>query len=602
MYYPEEVVEEIREKNDIVDIISGYIALKKQGANYFGLCPFHNEKSGSFSVSPQKQMFYCFGCHKGGNVFTFVCEYENFSYPEAIRYLGERAGVKLPEIEYSEEAKKANNKKQTLLDINKDAAVYYYKLLRNEPGVNGLNYFTNRELSEETMKKFGLGFATPRTNDLVAYLKSKGHKDEDIIDSGLVLYNEKYGMTDKFINRVMFPIMDASGKVIGFGGRVMGSTEVDANTGVKIPKYLNSPETMIFDKSRNLYGLNFARTSRKDYFILCEGYMDVIAMHQAGFIEAVASLGTAFTSKQALLIKRYVKSLYFAYDSDEAGVNAAVRAIDILREVGLSGKVINMQPYKDPDEFMKNLGVEEFQKRIDEAENGFIFEIRTISKKFNLNDPDDKTKFHKEIVFKLLTFEDADERDNYLEAVSRAFDINPDNLKKLLAKEAALGQERAKRRMSQSVSYEKERDGEIKKEAPEGKAQRVLLTWLIEEPSLYHKIIKYITLDDFTDELYKSVAERLFDDIEKGINNPAGIISLFQDPEQQRRVAEIFNTKLDAIETDEEKKTALKDAVLLVKRNSFNSLYAASGSENGVLSKIIEARKKIEELQRMKSL
>lgn len=599
MYYPEDLVEEIREKNDIVDVISGYVALKRQGANYFGLCPFHNEKSGSFSVSPQKQMFYCFGCHKGGNVFTFVCEYENFTYPEAIKYLGEKAGVSLPEIEYSEEAKQAKNKRQNLLDINKDTATYFYYLLRNEPGSTGLKYLKDRALSEETMKKFGLGFASARNSDLVAYLKSKGHSEEDIRESGVATYNEKYGLSDKFINRVMFPIFDSSGKVIGFGGRIMGEAVKASENGPKIPKYLNSPETMIFDKSRNLYGLNFARSSRKDYFILCEGYMDVIAMHQAGFTEAVASLGTAFTSGQALLIKRYVHSLYFAYDSDDAGVNAAVRAIGILREVGLSGKVINMQPYKDPDEFIKNLGTDEFQKRINEAENGFIFEIRVLMRDFNQDDPDEKTRFHKEIVKKLLTFEEADERENYLEAVARAFSINPDNLKKMLANEAAKGTNVNRRRVTQNDYQNKTA---VTKESAENKSQRVLLTWLIEEPGMYEKVKQYITVDDFTDELYKSVAELVFAEIETGAVNPAGIISKFTDTEQQRKVAEIFNTKLDAIDTDEEKKVALHDVVLNVKTNSFNNLYAMSGSNKNVLMQIIEVKKQIELLKRSSTL
>lgn len=592
MYYSEEVVEEIREKNDIVDVISGYVSLKKQGANYFGLCPFHNEKSGSFSVSPHKQMFYCFGCHKGGNVFTFICEYENFSYPEAIKFLGEKAGVKLPELEYSEEAKRNQNKKQALLEINKEAAKYYYYLLRHNPGEVARNYFKKRQLSDETLNKFGLGYSTSQAKDLVNYLKSKGYSDELIKESGVAIFSEKYGLSDKFLNRVMFPIQDATGKVIGFGGRIMGEAKKADEDGPKIPKYLNSPETAVFDKSRNLYGLNFARTSRKDYFILCEGYMDVIAMHQAGFIEAVASLGTAFTPGQALLIKRYVHSLYFAYDSDDAGVNAAVRAIGILREVGLSGKVINMEPYKDPDEFIKNLGTEAFQERINNAENGFIFEIRVLMRKYDLSDPDQKTRFHREIVEKLLDFEEADERDNYLEAVSRAFSINPDNLRKLLVSEAAKGNNAKKRKVLQSGIQNKP-----EKEDAEKKTQRVLLTWIIEEPAIYEKVKKYISVEDFTDELYRSVAEIVFAEIESDSINPAAIISKYQDPEQQRIVAEIFNTKIDAIDTEEEKRIALHDVVLIIKRNSFNHFYAKTGSDTTALMKVIEVKKVIEELQ-----
>ncbi|MBP3470349.1 MAG: DNA primase, partial [Lachnospiraceae bacterium] len=305
MYYPEEVVEEIRQKNDIVDVISGYVRLKRQGNNYFGLCPFHSEKSPSFSVSPGKQMYHCFGCGVGGSVITFVMEYENFTFPEAVRFLAERVNVQLPEMEYTEEMKKKEGRRARLLEINKEAAKYFYYMLRNEQGDLGKRYLTERRLTEETMKKFGLGYSLQYSDDLVKYLKNKGYDDQLIRDSGLAVYNEKYGMGDKFYNRVMFPIQDINHRVIGFGGRVMGDAK---------PKYLNSPETEIFDKSRNLYGLNFARTSRKSGIILCEGYMDVIAMHQAGFSQAVASLGTAFTPGQAVLLKRYTQDVYLAYD------------------------------------------------------------------------------------------------------------------------------------------------------------------------------------------------------------------------------------------------------------------------------------------------
>ena len=318
MYYPDELIEEVRMKNDIVDVISGYVRLQKKGANYFGLCPFHNEKSPSFSVSPGKQMYYCFGCGAGGNVYTFIQEYENYTFPEAVKMLADRAGVNLPEIEYSEEAKKAESKRSRLLEINKEAAKYFYFQLRARQGETGYRYLRDRQLSDETIKKFGLGFANKTSNDLVQYLRSKGYSPELIHEAGLCNVDEKHGMYDKFWNRVIFPIEDINHRVIGFGGRVMGDGT---------PKYLNSPETPIFDKSRNLYGLNFARTSRKGNIILCEGYMDVISMHQAGFDQAVASLGTAFTLGQASLLKRYTKEVLLSYDSDGAGVKAALRAI-----------------------------------------------------------------------------------------------------------------------------------------------------------------------------------------------------------------------------------------------------------------------------------
>ena len=281
MYYSEDLIEEIRMKNDIVDVISGYVRLQKKGSSYFGLCPFHNEKSPSFSVSRQKQMYYCFGCGAGGNVFTFLMEYENYTFVEAVQFLAQRAGVELPKMEYSREAKERADLKSLLLEINKMAARYFYVQLKAEQGRIGYTYLRERGLSEETIKAFGLGYSNKYSDDLYKFLRSKGYKEEQIRQAGLISTDERHGVYDKFWNRVMFPIMDVNSRVIGFGGRVMGDGK---------PKYLNSPETPIFDKSRNLYGLHRARSTKKTYFLLCEGYMDVIALHQAGFTNAVASL------------------------------------------------------------------------------------------------------------------------------------------------------------------------------------------------------------------------------------------------------------------------------------------------------------------------
>ena len=364
MYYSDEIVEEVRMKNDIVDVISDYVKLQKKGSSYFGLCPFHNEKSPSFSVSPGKQMYYCFGCGAGGNVFTFIMEYENYTFVEALKYLAQRAGVTLPEAEYSKEAKAAADLRTTLLEIQKKAAAFYYYQLRQDTGKQGMAYLKGRELSDETIHKFGLGCSPRYSGALYQYLKNKGYSDAHLKESGLFNVDERRGMQDKFWNRVMFPIMDVNNRVIGFGGRVMGDAK---------PKYLNSPETKIFDKSRNLYGLNIARTSRKPYLIVCEGYMDVISMHQAGFTNAVASLGTALTSGHASLMSRYTKEVLLTYDSDEAGQKAALRGIPILKAAGIRPRVVNLAPYKDPDEFIKAEGKEAFEKRLEEAANAVPF-------------------------------------------------------------------------------------------------------------------------------------------------------------------------------------------------------------------------------------
>ena len=591
MYYSDELVEEVRQRNDIVDIISGYVNLKKKGGNYFGLCPFHNEKSASFSVSPGKQMYYCFGCGAGGNVFTFIMNYENYTFAEAIKLLADRAGIALPEIEDSKEAREKENRRKTLLQINKEAATYFYYQLRAPQGRVGLDYLKGRQLSDETMNRFGLGYSNKTSNDLCQYLRHKGYPDELIRESGVAVFNEKYGMSDKFWNRVMFPIQDVNHRVIGFGGRVMGEGE---------PKYLNSPETPVFDKSRNLYGLNFARTARQDNIILCEGYMDVIAMHQAGFTQAVASLGTAFTSGQANLLRRYTENVILSYDSDGAGVKAALRAIGILKEAGLTGKVLNLEPYKDPDEFMKNLGREEFVKRLSQAENTFFFELRMMQKQYDLSDPEAKTKFYNEIAKKLCGFSEEVERENYTEAVAEKYNISMESLKKLVTGYAAkMGMTAEVIRPKQPVQQKN-----TPKEQQEN-VQKLLLTWLVEEPHLYKKIKKYITPLSFTNELYRQVAQELFPKLEEGKPNPAAIISRFSQEEEQREAASLFNTKLPYMQQDmesqsqvQEREKAFHDIVVKVKRNAYEHDLKASGSDMEALSRVISGRQELDELEK----
>ena len=582
MYYPEELVEEVRARNDIVDVISGYVTLKKKGNNYWGCCPFHNEKTPSFSVSSNKQMYYCFGCHASGNVYTFLMKYENDTFPEAVKILADRAGVKLPEVEETPEQKKKAGKRMRLLEVNKEAAKYFYYQLRTERGSVGMEYLRKRELSDETMNHFGLGYANKYSNDLIQYLKSKGYSEDLIRDAGLCNVDEKHGMYDKFWNRVMFPIQDINHRVIGFGGRVMGDGK---------PKYLNSPETEIFDKSRNLYGLNFARTSRKGNVILCEGYMDVIAMHQAGFTQAVASLGTAFTSGQASLLRRYANEILLSYDSDGAGVNAALRAIGILKEAGMTGRVINLEPYKDPDEFIKALGGEEFQKRLDHAENSFFFELRQLQKNYDLSDPEQKTAFHREIARKLCTFSEEVERENYIEAVAQKYHIGFENLRRLVGTYAA------QTGLAQPVIRPK--SGVQKKNtAAEGikNSQKLLLTWLVEQPQLYRQISKYISPKDFTEGLYEKVADRLFEELEQGNINPASIISMFEEEEDQREAASLFHTKLERLESTAEQEKALHDIVCAIKRNSYERDSAQLGTDVAALNRVIAGKKQLEEL------
>ncbi len=585
MYYPDELVESVREANDIVDVVSQYVKLQKKGSNHVGLCPFHNEKTGSFSVSRSKQMYHCFGCGAGGNVFTFLMAYENMTFPEAVQRLAERAGIKLPEAEYSEEAKKRESKKTRLLEVNKEAAKYFYYQLRSRSGEIGLKYLQGRKLSEETIKKFGLGFSLMTQDDLVKYLKSKGYDDSVIIEAGLASFDERYGLRDKFWNRVMFPIQDPNNKVIGFGGRVMGDGK---------PKYVNSPETIIFDKSRNLYGLNLARSSRRSYMILCEGYMDVISMHQAGFDSALASLGTAFTLGQANLLKRYSKEIILAYDSDNAGVSAALRAIEILKEAGLSGKVLNLEPYKDPDEFIKNLGTEAFEERIKNAENSFFFEIRILQRNYDLADPEQKTKFYREVARKLCAFSEELERDNYIEATARNLNIGYDNLKKLVLTEAArAGNVEPAYRPKSGIAKKTDPDSNIKR------VQKLFLTYISEQPSLYKKVKKYVSSEDFTEEMYRKVASRMFADIEEDRFSPASIISMFDEEEEQREASSLFGTKLMELKTDAENERAFNDILHSLKKISLDYYNSKLGTDVDAINQLIKGKKDLEELSKI---
>lgn len=586
-YYSDELVEEIRSGNDIVDVISGYVRLTKKGSTYFGLCPFHNEKTPSFSVSPNKQMYYCFGCGAGGNVITFLMEYENYTFPEALEVLANRIGIELPRQEMTAEQRKASDKRARLLEVNKEAAKYFYTLLRSERGTRAHEYFRNRGLSEETIKKFGLGYSDKYSDDLYRYLRSKGYEDELLKDSGLISIDEKRGGHDKFWNRAMFPIMDVRGKVIGFGGRVMGDGE---------PKYLNSPETMIFDKSRNLYGLNLARTTKKNQILLCEGYMDVIALHQAGFDNAVAALGTAFTVGHANLLRRYTKEVYLTFDSDGAGIRAAKRAIPILKEAGITAKVINMQPYKDPDEFIKALGAEAYEERIKNAESSFMFEIRIMEEDYDLKDPEGKAAFYNEIAKQLLQFSEELEREVYIEAVAGKYGMGFENLRKLVNKLGTQPELARQVRQQQKGTMPKEKR---KKEDGMKQSQKLLLTWLIEEPGLYQRIQEYIHPEDFTEEIYRKAAEILFRQYEEeGKPNLAQIVSLFGE-EEQREIAALFNARIEEVETKNDREKALKETILRIKQNSIDyRSKQMDPTDMAGFQKLIEDKRQLEKLEK----
>ena len=571
MYYKEELVEEVRERNDIVDVISSYIRIQKRGNNYVGLCPFHNEKTPSFVVSGGKQLYTCFGCGASGNVIGFVMKYENYSFQEALQSLAARVGMELPESDYDKEEKKNRDIKQRLLEIHKEAAKFYYhSLLKDE---TAKNYLYKRGISDATIRQFGLGYSPKAPDSLYKYLK-KTYDDDILKLSGLVIMEER-GAKDRFWNRIMYPILDIHSKVIGFGGRVMGDA---------LPKYINSSESMIFDKSRQLYGLNFAKSSRQNFVLLCEGYMDVISLYQAGFNNAVAALGTAFTPNHANILKRYVKRVVLSMDSDNAGINASKKTIGILREAGIAVLVLNMKPYKDPDEFIKNTSKEEFEKRIKNAKNAFMWEIELLKQQFKMEDPEQKTEFYKETAKKLAEFNVALERDNYIQAVCNEHIINYEEMKALVL--SIMG--------GVSIKREKQafyNSGRKKKEDPVLKCQRLLLIIMIEDDSYIEKIRKYLSPDDFSNELYKEILLKIYE--KSALNMPLeSIIDEYADTENYDNISGLFTASLsDEINLSEKRKIA-EENILKLRQARLDELSKHS-TDIVQLQKIIHEQSKL---------
>lgn len=549
MFFEENFIDEVREKNDIVEVISTYVNLQKRGSNYTGLCPFHSEKTPSFSVSATKQIYRCFGCGKGGNVIKFIQEYENLSFPEAVEHLANKANIPLPEKKYNEESSKSKDLKTKLYEVYKIAATYYYHNLQDKSSESAKKYFLDRGISEKTITKFGLGYAGKRTGELYKYLKSLSYGDDILKESSLVKIEEKH-IRDNFFNRVMFPILDINNKVIAFGARVLGDG---------IPKYLNSSETKIFEKSKHLYGLNFARHSKKNYLILCEGYMDVIALHQAGFDMAVAALGTAFNAGHAILIKRYVRNVYLTFDSDNAGINAARRAIPILKDAGINVKIISLSPYKDPDEFIKNLGSEEFEKRIKIAKNSFIWDIEVLSLDYDKNDPASQTEFQIEIAKKIAALSIALERDNYIESIARDFNIDKSNLKDLVNK------------VARGVSIQKEieenrekRRKERSKDNPINISYAILISFLIENTQHIEKLKSYISLEDLEDGLYKEVLEYVYTSDKV---DTAKILDIYRDDDEKiNELTKMFTTDVALELSTYDKEIAITETVRKIKK------------------------------------
>ena len=477
MAFPPSFLDDLTARNPIEDVVGLYVSLTRRGSNLFGLCPFHNEKTASFSVAPDKGIYYCFGCHKGGGVINFIMEVENLDYPDAVRFLAKRVGMEVPE---DREYQSAYKKQERLRNLCKDAARYFHEQLSSPAGAPGREYIAKRGLSRGTATRFGLGFAPDGWSGLLDTMTKKGYTKDELLDAGLVLKSQKGSYYDRFRNRLMFPIIDIRGNVIGFGGRVMDDSK---------PKYLNSPETSIFNKRKNLFALNIAKKSTQGRIILTEGYMDAIALHQYGFDCAVASLGTALTEEHAQLLAKYTNQVVLTYDGDEAGQNATRRAIPILERAGLQIKILRMQGAKDPDEYLKKFGPDKFRVLLDRSENQAEYRLLSLQNQYDLSQDDQRVAFLKEAAYLISTFSNAVEREVYGARAAEAAGITPDAMK--LEVNRAFRRRKAVERKKQEkadldvVAQLQPKEKGLRYDKPaSAAAEELLLAQLLKEPEL----------------------------------------------------------------------------------------------------------------------
>ena len=538
MYYPEEIIEEIRVQNDIVEVVSEYVTLKKKGNSHFGLCPFHNEKTASFSVSGDKQMYYCFGCGAGGNVITFIMERENYNFVETIKLLAKKRNILLPEAEYSPEVKEKMRRKQILLEIHKEAGKYFYYNLHHQEEASVKAYLTKRQLEESVQKKFGLGYAKGNHYDLYNYLKSKNFSQELILESGLVIKSKHgTGYYDRFSDRLMFPIFDVHGRVIAFGGRVMDGSN---------PKYLNSPETSLFDKGMNLYSLNYARTSGKKELFIVEGYMDVIAMYQAGIHNVVATLGTAFTTGHAQLIKKYVSDVILLYDSDDAGIRATIRAIPILELANIKVRVLHLPGKQDPDDYILDNGVDSLIELAKNAAGAVTFQIKMIKKKYNINNVEQKIRFIDEASTLIAELNNAVEQEIYTQQVAKDYNMDPDSLKTEVRKKMSLVQMKKQRTSKPRGQAKKEITNQTKAESGYFKTQSELLQIMCLYPSVLKKVKTHLKPEEFVDPFFQKLVGLIYErQVDGHISNPSQFSSCFETRDDQNKIANVFLAQRD---------------------------------------------------------
>jgi len=578
--YSQEILEEIRAGNDIVDVVSGYVNLKQKGGNYFGLCPFHKEKSSSFSVSADKQLYYCFGCGASGNVIGFVMRMENYGFIDAIKHLADRIHYTLPEPEYSEQFHKAAAMRETLCEIHKRAARFYFDQLGTADGEMASDYIKARRVSENMRRRFGLGFAPTGWTSLYKYLQAEGWDADALALSGLVIRSKKGDYVDRFHNRLMFPIFDVQGKVVGFGGRALGGDGA---------KYLNSPDTPIFDKSKNLYGINYARLARSEEIVLVEGYMDVISLHQAGFPNTVAALGTAFNDNHVTQLKKYCKRVVLLFDSDEAGEKAALRAIPIAVAGGLHVRVLQLEGAKDPDEFIMSFGAEAFAEAVSKAVPYTAFQIACVRKKHDISDMEQKIRFTTESAALIAVLTNSIERDAYIKDVARSTGISESAIRaevdKLVDTEAdTVYVPRIKSRPAVMT-------GKVVTKGVD-EAKRNVLSVALARKDLCEQMKACLSHE----ELGETVYVQLFDWIcERHASNlpaiAADAVSLFETVEEQQVASVIFTLRFEYGE-ESALIQALNDQIFVIKK-AYAEACLAEAADDEALQRLGELRRNL---------
>ena len=528
--YSQELIDEIINANDIVDVISQYVQLKRRGRSFFGLCPFHKEKSPSFSVSPDKQLFNCFGCHTGGTVIHFISKIEHLNFREAVEFLAERANIALPVSNNTEDLQK-QYLKDRMYAINEETATFYHENLYKPTAKLAQDYVKQRKLDNKTLKLFRIG-CSGNYNELYNHLKSKGFKDEEIVATGLVNKNEKGQFIDRYRKRLMFPIVDIRGKVIAFGGRILEKND-------KMAKYINSPENLIYSKRRNLFALNIAKNSDSKKIIMVEGYMDAISLHQRGINNVVASLGTALTEEQGRLLRKYSEQVIISYDSDGAGQDATMRGLEILKNLGCDVRILQMEDAKDPDEYVIKYGTGRFNLLVENAISLTEFKVKMLKQKYDLNNTNDKIKFLKEIAKLLVSVDNNIEKEIYIDKISKEYEISKEAIYADINKmkfSANMGEKVLERKpIPKVVSKE---DNKINESII--KRENIVIYLLMNEPEkVYEKLSSKIGVKDFKNEINKIILEKIYNEFKNGNFNITAILSSFEDESIINRISEI---------------------------------------------------------------